>query len=45
MKDPVCGMEVKDAKFKSTYDGAGYEFCSSACKEKFDKDPKRYAKK
>lgn len=46
-KDPICGMTVdeKTAKFKSTYEGKTYYFCSNACKAEFDKNPKRYAKK
>jgi YHS domain-containing protein len=38
VKDPVCKMEVdeKKAKFRTTYKGRDYYFCSEACKEKFD---------
>jgi YHS domain-containing protein len=45
--DPVCGMEVdpKTATWKSTYQGKTYYFCSSGCKEDFDKDPQRYVNK
>ena len=41
VKDPVCGMivEDKDAKAKSTYERETYHFCSTTCKEKFEKDP------
>jgi len=41
VKDPICGMTVedKDAKAKSTYEGKTYHFCSTSCKEKFEKDP------
>ncbi len=43
-KDPVCGMSVDDkAPLKSTYAGKNYLFCSASCKEKFDKEPGRYA--
>jgi YHS domain-containing protein len=45
VKDPVCGMSVKpaDARFKSEYQGKTYYFCSEGCKQKFDKEPARYA--
>ncbi len=46
-KDPVCGMMVDDKKrrFVSSYEGKDVFFCSLVCKDKFDKDPQRYAKK
>ena len=45
MKDPICGMEVdKNSKFRSYYKGRTYAFCSSSCKEKFDKNPRGYVK-
>ncbi len=43
MKDVVCGMDVAAARFRSTYKGKEYGFCSIKCKETFDKSPKRYA--
>jgi Cu(I)/Ag(I) efflux system membrane fusion protein len=45
IQDPVCGMEVDPAKAagSSEYNGKTYYFCSKTCKEKFDKDPKKYA--
>ena len=45
MKDPVCGMNVdeKHASAISTYKGERYAFCGSECKDKFDKNPERYA--
>jgi YHS domain-containing protein len=45
-KDPVCGMQVDPAKAagSSEYDGKTYYFCSTSCKQKFDRDPKHYAK-
>lgn len=42
--DPVCGMEVEEAQFKSLYRGKVYYFCSRQCKEAFDKDPEKYLK-
>ncbi|MBS7619182.1 YHS domain-containing protein [Candidatus Bathyarchaeota archaeon] len=46
VKDVVCNMEVdeKRAKWKSEYDGKTYYFCAKTCKEKFDRDPKKYIK-
>ncbi|RLE66109.1 MAG: YHS domain-containing protein [Thermoprotei archaeon] len=45
-KDPVCGMEVDQAKtqFKSVYKGEIYYFCSSACKKEFESKPEEYIK-
>jgi len=42
--DPVCGMKVEpvNAKFKALYKGKVYYFCSSACKEEFEKRPDYY---
>ena len=44
VKDPVCGMTIdeKDAAGTSTYQGKTYHFCSTSCKEKFEKDPGAY---
>ncbi|MDE1871138.1 MAG: YHS domain-containing protein [Candidatus Micrarchaeota archaeon] len=45
MKDLICGMEVNESsKFKSSYKGKQYAFCSSKCKETFDRTPDKYAK-
>lgn len=43
-KDPVCGMNVSEhqAAAKSLYRGKTYYFCSTACKEQFDKDQGHY---
>ena len=43
-KDPVCGMEVdeRNAADKSQYRGQTYYFCSTDCREQFDRDPGRY---
>jgi YHS domain-containing protein len=42
--DPVCGMEVNEARaeYESTYKGIKYYFCSAVCKEEFDRDPESY---
>lgn len=43
-KDPVCGMTVDEASsHRSVHEGKTVVFCSPACKEKFDKEPSRYA--
>jgi YHS domain-containing protein len=41
LKDPVCGiiLDEKTAKFKITYDGETYYFCSLTCKKKIQKTP------
>jgi YHS domain-containing protein len=46
-KDPVCDMNVdeKTAQWKSDYQGQTYYFCSSGCKQTFDKEPEKYAGK
>lgn len=43
-KDPVCGMQVEDAKAagQSENNGTTYYFCSTACKDKFDRNPEDY---
>ena len=46
VKDPVCGMNVDEKKSAGTSSHAGksYYFCSSGCKDEFDKNPSNYAK-
>ncbi|HZV82854.1 MAG TPA: HAD-IC family P-type ATPase, partial [Geobacteraceae bacterium] len=43
-RDPVCGMEVKQATAAATssYGGTSYYFCSATCKQQFDANPGRY---
>jgi len=42
-QDPVCGMEVKSpAENYLEYKGEKYEFCSPACKSKFEAEPSKY---
>ena len=43
-KDPVCGMEIdeRDAAATSIYEDHPYYFCSEACRQEFDRNPKRY---
>ena len=44
-KDPICGMmvDVSAAKHKSEFNGNSFYFCCSGCKQKFDKQPEKYA--
>jgi YHS domain-containing protein len=44
-KDPVCGMQVDENKAPATssYQGRKYSFCGQECKDKFDREPQRYA--
>jgi YHS domain-containing protein len=49
-KDPVCGVDVSMTKaakagLKTNYGGKAYYFDSVKCKQQFEKDPKRYARK
>jgi len=43
-KDPVCGMTVKIAGAKYSYDykGTTYYFCGEGCKTEFVKNPEKY---
>jgi xanthine dehydrogenase accessory factor len=43
--DPVCGMtvQVTRARYTSEYAGMSFYFCCGGCKERFDRDPERYA--
>ncbi len=44
MKDPVCGMTVKDPPVHFIErDGVKTVFCSARCKEKFKADPAKYS--
>jgi Cu+-exporting ATPase len=42
--DPVCKMDVNPASAaaQSEHEGVTFYFCSTACKEKFDREPQRY---
>jgi len=47
-KDPICGMDVDEAKARgagktSVFGGASYFFCSEGCKKEFDADPAKHA--
>jgi xanthine dehydrogenase accessory factor len=43
--DSVCGMtvHVAGARYTSAYDGRTFMFCGIGCKERFDREPERYA--
>jgi len=43
--DPVCKMNVDESKAAATssYNGKTYYFCCVPCKEKFDKEPQKFA--
>jgi len=45
--DPVCGMTVKKAEAKATYEykNETYYFCNVGCKDAFAKDPEKYIQK
>ena len=43
-RDPVCGMDVDEAKAAATadYKGTTYYFCNPGCKKTFEEDPTKY---
>lgn len=47
-KDLVCGMQVNEQQatsrgLTSEHQGQTYYFCSTQCKQQFDREPQRYA--
>jgi YHS domain-containing protein len=44
--DHVCGavLDEKTAKFKITYDGETYHFCSVTCKKRFKRQPEKFVR-
>jgi Cu+-exporting ATPase len=44
-RDPVCGMSVdpQDAAGAAVHRGRTYYFCSASCRDKFEKEPAKYA--
>jgi len=44
LKDPVCGMEVRErtASLTSEYQGRTFPFCSEQCRTLFDLHPNNY---
>ncbi len=45
--DPVCNMDLSGlhGKFAYDFEEETYYFCSELCKDRFAKEPKKYAKK
>jgi P-type Cu+ transporter len=46
--DPICNMDITEdlhGKFTYDFEDMRYYFCSELCKEKFAKEPKKFAKK
>ncbi len=43
--DPVCKMTVREdiEEEKLEYEGKTYHFCAAGCRERFIKDPGKYA--
>ena len=42
--DPVCRMQVEESEAagQSEYEGKTFYFCSTGCKDKFDRSPDDY---
>lgn len=46
LKDPVCGMDVKeDSQYQLDYQAEHFGFCSEHCLHKFEKNPNQYMAK
>jgi Cu+-exporting ATPase len=45
-RDPVCGavLDENTAKFKITYEGETYHFCSLVCKKRFKRHQLKFVK-
>ena len=45
-RDPVCGavLDENTAKFKITYNGETYHFCSLVCKKRFKRHKTKFIK-
>ncbi len=45
IKDPVCGMSVdpKSASAAAVRGGSTYYFCSTSCRDKFERAPEKFA--
>lgn len=43
--DPVCGMQIEEAKAagKIEHEGRTFYFCSETCQKAFEETPERYA--
>lgn len=47
VRDPVCGMEIKDTgkAEKTNYKGTTYYFCTTLCRIQFEQEPEKYINK
>jgi len=43
-RDPVCGEEVEQTKYRLEFNGKYVYFCSPMCMVEFKKKPQRYTK-
>ena len=44
-KDPVCGMQVDEKNAESSQKAGDKQyFCSSECKDKYERNPEQYKK-
>lgn len=45
LRDPVCGMTVDEdhAAARSKWQGRTYLFCTTACRDRFEREPARFA--
>ena len=44
VKDPICGMWVRQESFASNYKGRTYYFCSQGCRDIFEAETEQYGK-
>jgi len=44
IRDPVCGMTLPASRARDffVYEGATYHFCSTACRQQFEREPEKY---
>jgi len=42
--DPVCGMKLPTSRARDVaeYQGKTYQFCSTACREQFEREREKY---
>jgi YHS domain-containing protein len=45
--DPLCNLDLsdKEGRIGSDFEDVTYYFCSERCKDRFAKEPKKYARK
>jgi YHS domain-containing protein len=44
LRDPVCGAVLDEKTAKINFEGETYYFCSTSCKKKFKRHPKKFVK-